>query len=232
MQRHFKQHGRWHFAFDDGWPGTISINSNTIDGSTPDINNHVAATLNAENNWWGDASGPASGEVIGDVDYTPWRAVLDGDQDGDGICDVASPSCVGCVGEDNCVDMPNTEQVNNDADSLGDAFDNFPMLLMTNQTNSDADSLGDACDNCPAVANPGQEDVDNDTVGDACDNFADVANPGQEDADNDTVGDACDNCPDVANPGQEDADNDTVGDACDNCPTLLTLVRRTKMVMG
>ena len=222
-------------ALYNGWPSTISINSNTIDGSTPDVHNFLAGTLNAENNWWGDASGPASGEVVGNVDYDPWQVYLDPDEDGDGICNAASPSCAGCVGADNCIDIPNTGQQNGDGDMYGDVCDNCPAVANDDQVNSDADTLGDACDNCDLVANEGQEDADADSVGNVCDNCPAVANADQVNSDADALGDACDNCPLVSNPSQADTDNDGIGDACndaidadgdewadslDNCPDI------------
>jgi nitrous oxidase accessory protein NosD len=200
----------------NGWPATISINSNTIEGSTPDIHNYLAATLTAENNWWGDASGPASGDVVGDIDYDPWQVDLDGDQDGDGICDVASPSCAGCVGADNCVEIPNTDQADGDSDGVGNVCDNCPAVANASQQNSDADTLGDACDNCSAVDNEDQANADADSLGDVCD---DCPYDPNNDADSDSVCGDVDNCPDDYNPYQEYSDLDGIGNACDNCPT-------------
>ncbi len=61
------------------------------------------------------------------------------DTDGDGICNT----------DDNCVNVPNG-----------------------NQLDSDHDGVGDACDNCPNVANPDQADSDHNGVGDACQSVA------------------------------------------------------------
>jgi thrombospondin type 3 repeat protein len=63
------------------------------------------------------------------------------DSDGDGICNT----------DDNCVNVPNG-----------------------NQLDTDHDGVGDACDNCPNVANPNQEDSDHNGVGDACQNVPPV----------------------------------------------------------
>ena len=143
------------------------------------------------------------------------------DSDGDGIGDTA----------DNCVDVPNNDQANLDADAQGDACDpdddndtvndgsdNCPIDANQDQANQDGDTLGDACDpdrdgdgadngsdNCADTPNPGQANNDVDGLGDACD----------PDDDNDTVNDGADNCPIDANPDQANQDGDADGDACD-----------------
>lgn len=58
------------------------------------------------------------------------------DADGDGIPD----------GEDNCVEVPNQDQVD-----------------------FDLDGVGDVCDNCSEAPNPMQDDCDNDYCGNLCD---------------------------------------------------------------
>jgi hypothetical protein len=107
-----------------------------------------------------------------------------GDTDGDGVCD----------DNDNCPDVPNSDQ-----------------------SDADEDGFGNVCDNCPNVANSDQADFDGDGIGDACDNCLDAANSDQLDSDSDSIGDLCDNCPDDPNPGQEDVDSNGVGDVCDAC---------------
>ncbi len=73
---------------------------------------------------------------------------------------------------------------NMDNDQLADHLDNCPTLANSDQANEDNDSLGDVCedadddkifdgiDNCPADFNPQQENVNNDGEGDACETDA------------------------------------------------------------
>ncbi|AKT40014.1 kelch repeat-containing protein [Chondromyces crocatus] len=79
--------------------------------------------------------------------------VCSNDTDGDGIPDE----------QDNCPSVPNTSQVNTDAnlpggDADGDACDD----------DDDADGVLDAVDNCPTIPNPGQESAGPGRPGYAC----------------------------------------------------------------
>ncbi len=94
--------------------------------------------------------------------------------------------------EDNCPNIPNSEQVDTDGDGDGNDCDNCPEIGNSDQANSDNDILGDACDNCPTVDNLDQIDGDKDSIGDICDNCPEHANPGQEDSNGNDVGDPCD----------------------------------------
>jgi hypothetical protein len=151
----------------------------------------------------------AIGSAVGQPFTLNWSLAPDTDLD-------SVPDCI-----DNCVAIPNVNQLNSDGDSFGDACDNCPTVTNAGQEDlGDGDGVGDACDNCPTNSNPGQEDADGDGKGDACDNCPAASNPAQADGDGDGFGDACDNCPTTSNSGQADGDGDGLGDACDNCPLV------------
>ncbi len=70
------------------------------------------------------------------------------DIDGDGIPDV----------KDNCVSVPNSDQVDIDQNGRGDVCDDY-----------DRDGIINIKDNCPSVPNYNQADTDVDGIGDTCD---------------------------------------------------------------
>jgi hypothetical protein len=192
------------------------INSNNISGNSVGLNYTGGEAVNAENNWWGSASGPTiasnpggTGDVIlnplGGVDYTPFLTSISGcapvpDSDGDGIGDDV----------DNCPFTSNPGQEDTDGDGIGDACDTCSLDPLND---ADGDGICGDVDNCPTISNAGQEDADGDGIGDACDTCPlDSAN----DSDGDGVCGNVDNCPTVFNPGQQNFDGDSQGDACDN----------------
>ncbi|MDA8694449.1 thrombospondin type 3 repeat-containing protein, partial [Pseudomonadales bacterium] len=68
--------------------------------------------------------------------------------------------------EDNCLLVPNADQLDTDLDSVGDACDAFPN---DPDNDIDGDTIAGDIDNCPATANVSQLDTDADGVGDICD---------------------------------------------------------------
>ena len=130
------------------------------------------------------------------------------DSDNDGVFDYS----------DNCLDIPNPDQSDIDADGVGDFCevdsdqdgvddnnnDNCPNTPNTDQANLDGDAFGDACDS----------DIDGDGVDNTLDAFPNDSTE-SSDSDSDNVGDNTDNCINAANFDQSDIDSDTLGDACD-----------------
>jgi len=96
----------------------------------------------------------------------PYGALsIPGDYDGDEVADAS----------DNCFSTANSNQLNTDGDTQGDACDN----------DDDNDGVLDAVDNCPLTANPDQTDNNGDGQGDACTN---------NDFDEDGINDDLDQC--------------------------------------
>ncbi|MDC1198759.1 thrombospondin type 3 repeat-containing protein [bacterium] len=124
------------------------------------------------------------------------RSVIS-DIDGDGVPD----------DQDNCQDVPNSDQANADGDVSGDVCDPCPFDALND---ADGDGVCGDVDNCPSAANSDQTDTDGDGIGDACNEAFDT--------DGDEWSDAIDNCPQNANANQADSDADSVGDVCDICP--------------
>jgi hypothetical protein len=79
------------------------------------------------------------------------------DQDGDGVTD----------DRDNCLDVPNPDQLDTDGDKTGDACDG----------DDDGDGVFDEDDNCPLVPNADQADANSNGVGDACESADPTAPP-------------------------------------------------------
>lgn len=57
----------------------IEVHSSNLSGNTTGVNNTIAASVDAESNWWGCTAGPGNAgcaAAVGNVDYTPWAAAL------------------------------------------------------------------------------------------------------------------------------------------------------------
>ncbi|HYO99324.1 MAG TPA: thrombospondin type 3 repeat-containing protein [Pyrinomonadaceae bacterium] len=157
----------------------VVVNFNNISGVEYGLNidsGQHSGALNAENNWWGSATGPVdqpepsrnpggTGVIVYDpnkvVDFFPFLTAPIPDTDADGTLD----SC----------------DTDDDGDGLPDATDNCPTVPNDDQTDTDGDGQGNACD----------PDDDNDGVLDGADNCRYVANPDQADDNQDGRGNVC-----------------------------------------
>ncbi|MCP3980310.1 MAG: hypothetical protein GY716_13480 [bacterium] len=156
----------------------------------------------------GDVCDPCSTDAANDTDgdglcdsSDPCPYDASNDNDGDGLCGNVDPCSDdvlndgdgdgACGDVDNCAGLFNPQQLDHDADGMGNACD----------LDDDGDAIGDALDNCATTNNPGQEDADSDGVGDACDNCPALQNADQLDLDADGVGDLCDFCIDGDDDG-------------------------------
>jgi len=117
--------------------------------------------------------------------------------------DGVGDACDVCIGSDDTIDT--------DGDGIPDGCDSTPT------GDTDGDGIDNAVDNCPTTANPDQLDTDADGVGDVCD--ACEGSDDAIDADADGVPDGCDLC--EGSDDTIDTDSDGVPDGCDNCPTTV-----------
>ncbi len=95
----------------------------------------------------------ATDEGFPDSDEDGIPDCADVDSDGDGVIDFV----------DNCLDLPNPEQLDLDDDGIGDLCD----------ADVDGDGVPNGTDNCPVLKNSNQADLDGDGTGDVCDEDAD-----------------------------------------------------------
>lgn len=146
-----------------------------------------------------------------------------------------TPKCwnVNLAGSNPFMTMNMTANNDIDSDGVQNATDNCLTVLNSNQLNTDGDSEGNACDNDDdndgvadtsdafqlnaAASTDNDKDGKPDAWNAACDPSCQSSSglTLDNDDDNDTVLDVNDNCPLNANDNQADLDNDGAGNACD-----------------
>lgn len=68
-------------AVYEGWPATIAVEGNQLDGNGNGVRNYLSEAVNAQGNWWGSPTGPTvasnpagtGDSAVDAVDYSPWR---------------------------------------------------------------------------------------------------------------------------------------------------------------
>ncbi|MGE5483879.1 MAG: right-handed parallel beta-helix repeat-containing protein [Ignavibacteriales bacterium] len=58
-------------GYDDEDTSVVEVHNNRLTGNKCGVSSTKVA-VDASRNWWGSASGPAEGQIDGDVDYFPW----------------------------------------------------------------------------------------------------------------------------------------------------------------
>jgi len=122
--------------------GDVCDNDNDNDGH-PDGSDNCPDASNASQS---DADGDGDGDACDPCT----------DTDADGLADPGYPASL--CGHDRYPDDPENDA---DADALGVAADNCPLVYNPNQTDSDQDGNGDACDSCPLDPD---DDIDGDGI--------------------------------------------------------------------
>jgi hypothetical protein len=140
----------------DNCPTVGNSNQANFDGDA----DGDACDIDRDNDGLVNTSEPAS--CTGNPLPSPHPGEYDPDCDDDNVSDGPSdPDSAGPIaaGPDNCISVANTNQLNTDGDTLGNACD----------PDDDNDGVLDGADNCPVNSNPSQSNMDGDSMGDACD---------------------------------------------------------------
>lgn len=137
----------------------VGNSTSTYQGSPSAIGNRVLDFVGTGSSGDRDGDGVLDSLDCAPNDVTKWRNTAYFDVDRDGVRESSTAQTVACFGSTAPTGFTLSEN----------GPDNCPSVSNSDQLNSDGDSLGNACDNCLNVANPTQVDSDSDNFGDVCD---------------------------------------------------------------
>jgi len=197
------------FAYEVGVSADAAANSvrdNAIAGNSTGVDGSAitSGSLDAENDWWGCATGPNTAgcdATTGAVDSTPFRPSI--------------PACVACTSDADCDDGLACNGV--EACDAGTCAAGVPPDCSSASDQCNVGTCTEPAAICVPVPVPdGTACNDGDVcmLPDSCQAGVCAAGGGG-DTDGDTICDADDNCPADPNTGQEDIDGDDVGNVCD-----------------
>ncbi|MFN8392876.1 MAG: thrombospondin type 3 repeat-containing protein [Bdellovibrionota bacterium] len=208
-------------------PAGFTANTSALD-NCPSVSNPTQT--NTDNDANGDAcdtdddnDGTLDTNDCAPLDSTKWRNLAYSDTDGDGIRNSVALTSVACFGStpptgstlatngpDNCPFVSNSNQLDSDADGIGDACEN----------DTDGDGVLDFSDCAPSdparYRNQAYLDADGDGIRDSIALSATACFGATIPTGFTLTANGPDNCPGASNPTQADADNDGYGDACDS----------------
>jgi parallel beta-helix repeat protein len=197
------------FSYDAGVSADAAANTiedNAITGNTTGIDGTAigSGTLDAENNWFGCATGPNTAgcdTTDGAVDATPFRAAI--------------PPCLTCSADAQCDD--GLTCTGSETCQAGSCVAGTPVDCSPSSDQCNVGTCTEPAGSCIAVPQPNGTAC---TSGDVC-NVPDTCqggvclSGGVGDADGDTICDTYDNCPLHPNPSQRNIDGEDGGDPCD-----------------
>lgn len=197
------------FSYDVGVSSDAAANTiedNAIAGNTTGVDGTAigSGSLDAENNWWGCATGPNTAgcdTTTGSVDASPFRASI--------------PPCLSCTTNAECDD--GLTCTGSETCQAGTCAPGTPVDCSGSSDQCNVGTCLEPAGTCTAVPKPNGTAC---TSGDVC-TLPDTCQAGVclaggiGDGDGDTICDPDDNCPVDPNTDQSNIDSEDGGDVCD-----------------